>query len=60
LEHFGLDSGDYSFGYIAHWQKEKDALETLRISGSRIQKTARTILDGLESLALATPEQMAA
>lgn len=49
LAHFGLDSGDYSFGYIAHWQSEKNALETLKLSGTRIQKTARIILDGLES-----------
>ncbi len=49
LAHFGLDCGDYSFAYIAHWQSDKNALETLTKCGSRIQKTARQIIDGLEA-----------
>jgi hypothetical protein len=59
LQHYGLDTGDYSFGYIAHWQTDKNALETLKNSGCRIQKTARIILDGLDFLAQ-NPAQMAA
>jgi len=49
LAHFGLEAGDYSFGYIAHWQVEKDALATLKTSGSRLQQTARLIVAGLEA-----------
>ena len=47
LQHFGLDSSGYSFGYIATWQENEDALDTLKASGSRIQKTANRIIEFL-------------
>ena len=50
LQHFGIDSGDYSFGYIASWRFEhKDADKALAELGSRIQKTAADIIDGINA-----------
>ena len=52
LSHFGLDSSDYSFGYLASWQdgeKEK-VVEALRASGKRIQNAADEIIVQIETL----------
>lgn len=46
LSHFGLDTGDYSFGYIASWKSE-DTIETLKQSGAAIQKAAAQIIDAI-------------
>jgi len=43
----GLDTSQYSFGYIAGWSG-KDAIETLKACGQRIQKAADTILSAIE------------
>lgn len=51
LHHFGLDSSDYSFPYIAGWQKDEDALENLKEAGSRIHKAANQIIDWVENYA---------
>jgi hypothetical protein len=48
LDHFGLDSGDYSFGYVASWQTDKDAIAQLQKVGQRIQGAAKQIIDTLE------------
>lgn len=45
---FGLDTGDYSFGYIAAWSKDKE-LKDLKKSLSEIQKTAEQIIDGIQN-----------
>lgn len=48
----GLDSGDYSFGYVATWAGGGDqAIAGIRSSCDRIQKTAAFILQSFESLA---------
>lgn len=41
LAHFGLDSGSYSFGYLASWSDTK----TLRLRLGEIQKTAKAIIE---------------
>jgi hypothetical protein len=41
----GIDSGDYSWGYLASWGADPTAI---RQSGQRIQKTAENILAALE------------
>jgi antirestriction protein ArdC len=46
LDYFGLDTSDYSFGYIARWQEE-DSIKTLKQSGQAIQKAAAQIIDAL-------------
>ena len=48
LDYFGLDSGDYSFAYVASWQTDKDAIAQLREVGQRIQGAAKQIIDTLE------------
>ena len=40
----GVDSGDYSFGYVAGWGGGDDAIKRIRESGHRIQQTAQHIL----------------
>ena len=48
----GLDSGDYSFGYVATWAGGGDqAIAGIRSSCDRIQKSAAFILQSFESLA---------
>ncbi len=49
LHHFGIDSSDYSFPYVAGWQQGEDALENLRQSGMLIQKAANQIIDWIET-----------
>jgi antirestriction protein ArdC len=45
LAHFGLDSSDYTFRYIAGWNGNQDGRETLTRCMERIQKIARTLID---------------
>lgn len=48
LDYFGLDSSDYSFGYIAHWNHNKDAIAELRQSGQAIQSAVSQIIGTVE------------
>ena len=53
--HFGLDTGAYSFRYIARWAREQDGTEILRRSMARIQKISKTLIDDITN-ALAVEE----
>lgn len=44
--HFGIDTSEYSFGYIANWSKDKK-IEELRESLSIIQKTSDLIINNI-------------
>ncbi|MGO8864467.1 MAG: ArdC-like ssDNA-binding domain-containing protein [Acidimicrobiales bacterium] len=45
----GLDTADYSFGYVAAWAGNGDqAVAKIKASGERIQKTAASILRAFE------------
>ena len=46
-QHFGLDTSEYSFPYIAGWSSSKDAKE-LKSSLDTIRKTASELIDGIE------------
>ena len=46
-QHFGLDTADYSFPYIAGWSSNKEAKE-LKASLDTIRKTASELIDGIE------------
>ena len=46
-EHYGLDTGDYSFGYVAGWSDGKDATE-LKASLQTIRDTASGIIDDVD------------
>jgi len=48
--HFGLDTADYSFAYVANWKGDK-AAEGLKKSASRIAKAAKEIIEALEEAA---------
>jgi hypothetical protein len=43
----GVDSADYSFGYVAGWGGGDDAIKRIRESGHRIQQTAQQIIGQL-------------
>jgi len=48
----GIDSSDYSFGYVATWAGGgEQAIAGIKASGERIQKTAATILRAFEPAA---------
>lgn len=44
--YFGIDSGEYSFGYLAGWSDGN--MDTLKKSLAAIQQTAHTIIEGIE------------
>ncbi|MBQ2886948.1 MAG: DUF4316 domain-containing protein [Alphaproteobacteria bacterium] len=46
-QHFGIDTSDYSFGYIAGWSSGKDMKE-LKSSLDTIRKTASQLITGIE------------
>lgn len=46
-EYLGLDTSDYSFGYIAGWSSGKE-LDELKQKMELIRKTADTIISGIE------------
>ena len=48
LSHFGVDAGAYSFGYTATWAGgDEAAIRTLKTNATRIQATARKIIDAI-------------
>lgn len=46
-QHFGIDTSEYSFGYVVGWSSGKDLTE-LRESMDTIKKTASTLISGIE------------
>ena len=46
-QHFGVDTSDYSFGYIAGWSSGRDTKE-LRASMDTIRRTASELIAGIE------------
>ncbi len=46
-QHFGIDTSDYSFGYIAGWSSDRDMKE-LKSSLDTIRKTASELITGIE------------
>ena len=46
-QHFGIDTSDYSFGYIAGWSKDKEALE-LKASLQTIRNAANEMINDIE------------
>lgn len=46
-QHFGIDTSDYSFGYVAGWSRGKE-LEELKISMNTIRSTASEIINSVE------------
>lgn len=46
-QHLGLDTSDYSFGYLAGWSSDKE-LPELKSSLQTIQKTAHEVIENLD------------
>lgn len=46
-QHYGLDTSDYSFGYVAGWSSDKDMKE-LKSSMETIQQTAKDMINGID------------
>ena len=46
-QHFGLDTSDYSFGYVAGWSSGKEMTE-LKASLEAIQATAKELINDIE------------
>lgn len=46
-QHFGIDTSDYSFGYVAGWSSGKE-LEELKTSMNTIRNTASEIINSVE------------
>ncbi len=47
-QHFGIDTSDYSFGYIAGWSSGKEMSE-LKSSLDTIRRTASELINGIET-----------
>lgn len=47
-QHFGIDTSDYSFGYIAGWSSGKEMTE-LKSSLDTIRRTASELISGIEA-----------
>ncbi|MBQ9928169.1 MAG: nucleotidyltransferase domain-containing protein, partial [Lachnospiraceae bacterium] len=47
-QHFGIDTSDYSFGYIAGWSSGKEMTE-LKSSLDTIRRTASEMISGIEA-----------
>jgi antirestriction protein ArdC len=56
-QHFGIDTSDYSFGYVAGWSKGRE-LSELKTSLGCIRNAAAEIIGGIEAKCpeLAPPE----
>jgi len=50
-QHYGLDTSDYSFGYVAGWSHTR-GLDELKSSLSVIHKTAQTIIESVDKKVL--------
>lgn len=46
-QHLGLDTSDYSFGYLAGWSSGKD-LPELKSSLQTIQRTSHEVIENLD------------
>ena len=46
-QHYGLDTSDYSFGYIAGWSSDR-SLKELRSSMETIRQTANDMINGID------------
>lgn len=46
-QHYGIDTSEYSFNYVAAWSSDKDISE-LKSSMDVIQKTANDIINGID------------
>lgn len=48
MNHYGIETGEYTFPYLAGWAKEP---KTLLANLNHIQRTSRQLIDGIEDVA---------
>ena len=58
-QHFGIDTSDYSFGYIAGWSSTKEMPE-LKSSLDTIRRTSSELIKGIEAQLLEIDKERAA
>ena len=59
-QHLGLDTGAYTFGYVATWAGGgNEALAAIKATGTNIQRTAHAMLDLLGDRADEVPPEAA-
>jgi len=58
-QHFGIDTSDYSFGYIAGWSSGKE-LPELKSSLDTIRRTSSELIKGIEAQLLEIEKERAA
>ena len=58
-QHFGIDTSDYSFGYIAGWSSGKEMPE-LKSSLDIIRRTSSELIKGIEAQLLEIEKERAA
>ena len=58
-QHFGIDTSDYSFGYIAGWSSTKEMPE-LKSSLDTIRRTSSELIKGIEAQLLEIEKERAA
>ncbi|ESR10524.1 LtrC-like protein [Streptococcus iniae] len=47
--HYGIDTGEYSFGYLASWSEDKEGLADLEAQLSIVQKEANDLIKRLDT-----------
>lgn len=47
--HFGFDTSDYSFGYLASWSQDKETLEQLENQLVVVQKESKELIQNLDA-----------
>ena len=52
-QHFGIDTSEYSFGYVAGWDKSKD-MARLKASLGCIRDTADEMINSIEEKCMTT------
>lgn len=55
LQHYGIDSSEYSFAYVSRWAQDK---QVLKRNLDSIQKTAHAVIEGIEGCALSDDDTM--
>jgi len=48
LKSLGVDSGEYSFGYLAEWGGGEEAIKAVQASGERIRQAAHQVIEWIE------------
>lgn len=48
--HYGIDTSSYSFGYLANWSRDKEALSDFEAQLNIVQKSAQELIQRLDNI----------